>query len=251
MALKDLPTQLRNRLQREEVYSKADYWDHKAEVYQGTSIGMWANKHLNRLYDIETRGAFERWIPAAKGLRVLDIGCGTGRLSRQFAERGAEVVGLDFSARSVDIARSQGPDGNPSYEVGSMLELTADEPYDAVVTWGSIAIACRHAGEVAQFFTRLRGVLKDDGIVVLLEPLHVGPLHRVLNMKPKDFVAIAERQGFRSLSTEPMCFWPTRVLLAYVPWPDPITRFGHAVGHRTMLRLGRGGDYTVVVLKPC
>ena len=48
-----------------------------------------------------------------------------------------------------------------------------------------------------------------------------------------------------------MCFWPTRVLLAYVPWPDPITRFGHAVGHRTMLRLGRGGDYTVVVLKPC
>lgn len=40
------------------------------------------------------------------GLRVLDAGCGEGRFSRMLAERGARVVGVDVSARMVELARS-------------------------------------------------------------------------------------------------------------------------------------------------
>jgi len=41
-----------------------------------------------------------------KGKRILDIGCGTGRMSIQLAEKGAYVVGIDFSQDMIDRANA-------------------------------------------------------------------------------------------------------------------------------------------------
>jgi cyclopropane fatty-acyl-phospholipid synthase-like methyltransferase len=41
------------------------------------------------------------------GARILDIGCGTGENSFYLAEKGHEAVGLDFSARAIELARSK------------------------------------------------------------------------------------------------------------------------------------------------
>ena len=35
------------------------------------------------------------------GMRVLDIACGHGRITRELARRGADVVGIDISARLI------------------------------------------------------------------------------------------------------------------------------------------------------
>ena len=40
------------------------------------------------------------------GQRVLDLACGEGRIARLLAGRGNEVVGVDLSARLLDIARA-------------------------------------------------------------------------------------------------------------------------------------------------
>jgi 2-polyprenyl-3-methyl-5-hydroxy-6-metoxy-1,4-benzoquinol methylase len=39
------------------------------------------------------------------GLRVLDVACGHGRISRELARRGAEVAGIDISAALISKAR--------------------------------------------------------------------------------------------------------------------------------------------------
>ena len=39
------------------------------------------------------------------GLKVLDVGCGAGLLCEPLAERGAKVVGIDATARNIEIAR--------------------------------------------------------------------------------------------------------------------------------------------------
>ena len=41
------------------------------------------------------------------GAKLLDLGCGTGQLSRRLCEDGATVVGVDQSVRMVDRARAQ------------------------------------------------------------------------------------------------------------------------------------------------
>ncbi|HUS31230.1 MAG TPA: class I SAM-dependent methyltransferase [Kofleriaceae bacterium] len=44
-----------------------------------------------------------------RGLRVLDLGCGQGWFSRQLAEAGAQVTGIDWSAAMIEHARRLGP----------------------------------------------------------------------------------------------------------------------------------------------
>jgi len=48
-------------------------------------------------------------LPAMTGDRVLDIGCGQGRMSRYLAGLAAEVTGVDISAAMLGRARAAGP----------------------------------------------------------------------------------------------------------------------------------------------
>jgi SAM-dependent methyltransferase len=41
-----------------------------------------------------------------RGLRVLDVGCGSGYLARELAQRGARATGVDLSPRMIEHARS-------------------------------------------------------------------------------------------------------------------------------------------------
>jgi len=62
------------------------------------------------------------------GLRLLDVGCGTGYFTREMAQRGAQVTGADFSpamlghARAIEAAAPLGIE----YRCGDAAELTAD-----------------------------------------------------------------------------------------------------------------------------
>lgn len=50
-------------------------------------------------------------LPTMSGLRVLDLACGHGRLARDLARAGANVVGVDVSAALLDKARANDCDG--------------------------------------------------------------------------------------------------------------------------------------------
>src|SRR3954451_9300938 len=45
------------------------------------------------------------------GQRVVDVGCGPGRHAHALARRGIEVLGVDISARFVDLATAASPAG--------------------------------------------------------------------------------------------------------------------------------------------
>ncbi|WP_345790878.1 class I SAM-dependent methyltransferase [Neobacillus drentensis] len=44
-----------------------------------------------------------------KGEKILDLGCGTGDLARKLAGFGAEITGVDKSAKMIEQARSKYP----------------------------------------------------------------------------------------------------------------------------------------------
>lgn len=58
-------------------------------------------------YDEPLTAALLDLIGDVSGLRLLDIACGHGRLSRELARRGAEVVGVDLSAALLEKARAR------------------------------------------------------------------------------------------------------------------------------------------------
>lgn len=64
------------------------------------------------------------------GERILDVGCGTGQLTKSIVDSGAAVVGIDASSSMIESARSNFP--NIEFFVADAAEFSFAEPFDAV-----------------------------------------------------------------------------------------------------------------------
>ncbi len=64
------------------------------------------------------------------GERVLDLGCGTGPLTKKIADLGAEVIGIDASADMIAKAKESFP--GIAFQVADATNFSFDEPFDAV-----------------------------------------------------------------------------------------------------------------------
>lgn len=65
-----------------------------------------------------------------KGMRILDLGCGNGELTKRIADMGADVIGIDTSKEMLEIARVKYPELTFIQE--NATSFTLDEPVDAV-----------------------------------------------------------------------------------------------------------------------
>jgi len=111
-------------------------------IYTGLGKGR-LSRLLDRLFrrDMYDRLdlTLDRVRPAA-GVRVLDIGCGTGRMAIPLAEEGAEVMGIDFAPamieRARELARAGGVEARCRFEVGDFEQLSWDRPFDISLAIG-------------------------------------------------------------------------------------------------------------------
>lgn len=98
----------------------------------------------------------------------LDIGCGTGHLTRLLYAKGYSGLGIDTSKEAIAIARSRSKD--VSYKV---LDITSEDAELLVKSYGMIT--CKHVyafiADKNLFLSRVAEHLEERGIFVLLTPL--------------------------------------------------------------------------------
>jgi ubiquinone/menaquinone biosynthesis C-methylase UbiE len=56
------------------------------------------------------RDKFEQFVAPAFGLRILDIGCGTGQSRKLYVDHAKNYVGVDLSAAALEVARGKFPE---------------------------------------------------------------------------------------------------------------------------------------------
>jgi SAM-dependent methyltransferase len=105
----------------------------------------------------------------APASRILDAGCGTGRLGGELAARGHVVVGVDIDPALIACARSDHP--GPVWVVGDLaeLDLAAEgqpEPFDAAVMAGNVMTFVGPSTERI-VLSRVGAHVRPDGIVVV------------------------------------------------------------------------------------
>jgi SAM-dependent methyltransferase len=101
----------------------------------------------------------------ARGSRVLDAGCGPGRVGAYLHEVGHDVVGVDVDPMLIAAAEEDHP--GPRWLVGDLAQLDLPavgitEPFDAIVCAGNVMtfLAPSTRGAVLR---RLRAHLRPDG----------------------------------------------------------------------------------------
>ncbi|MCB1529321.1 MAG: methyltransferase domain-containing protein [Hyphomicrobiaceae bacterium] len=112
----------------------------------------------NARFVADMAGEISSWLAPAPGMRILDVGCGDGALTRRIADTGANVVGIDSSPELLERARALGLDVR---EV-SVTQMTFDNEFDAI-----FSNAVLHwVNEPDLAIARMRAALKSSGRLV-------------------------------------------------------------------------------------
>lgn len=127
-------------------------WLKKPELFAPSTASLWDDEHISKGmlaahlhpdWDAASRnhqfiGESVDWIikysHLSAGQRLLDLGCGPGLYTQQFASQGLNVTGIDLSRRSVSYARKQATQAglDITYICGDYLEHSFDEQFDLI-----------------------------------------------------------------------------------------------------------------------
>jgi demethylmenaquinone methyltransferase / 2-methoxy-6-polyprenyl-1,4-benzoquinol methylase len=145
-----------------------------------SSAGRLAEPQVEAMFDriasvydlmnsVMTAGMHQRWRERAVDLagnpkRALDVATGTGDLAIALRERGAEVVGVDFAEKMLEIARRKAPEID--FRAGNALALDfPDDEFDAA----TVGFGARNFDDLDRGLAEMARVVRPGGRVVVLE----------------------------------------------------------------------------------
>lgn len=140
--------------------------DHAAVAYDATAP----------FYDVLTRhddytvfaDILDRLIQRASppGRRLLDAGCGNGRSTLLFAERGYQVTGVDISPAMIDAARRRHKKTGIDFHVHDIRHPVEHGPYDVVLCMSDIVNYLVDSAHLSEAFTSIAATLAPGGVLV-------------------------------------------------------------------------------------
>jgi SAM-dependent methyltransferase len=147
----------------------------------------------------------------APGMRVLEIGCGTGLFTEKFAQSGAKILAVDLSADLLALARQRNlPPEQVTFLEAPFEECAAHGPFDAII--GSSIL---HHLDCAVALPKIFSLLESGGggRFSFCEP-------NMLN--PQIWITLHFRRFFPWMSPDETAFkkWEMRQLLTTVGFTE-------------------------------
>ena len=126
--------------------------------------------HYSR-YRIGASSEFDEIIDAIdwKDKKVLDVGCGTGIFDYLIAERGADVLAIDYSEKAIELAKKSHKAHNLDFQIGEAS--TIEGMYDVIVSLGTL----EHMDNPIDILKTFKKHLKPNGSILITCPNWLNP----------------------------------------------------------------------------
>lgn len=125
--------------------------------------------------------------------KILDYGCGNGVHSAALTEKGGEVIGIDLSEKSLEVARKKMDNKCPGNKI-KFLKMDcekldfSDNSFDVIFDGGTFSSI-----DLNKALPELARVLKPDGFLIGIETFGHNPL---ANLKRKFNTLTGKRTGW-------------------------------------------------------
>jgi SAM-dependent methyltransferase len=232
----------------------------------GTDRGLWdyvSSERVAREYDAALAGTplleadlrfAERHFPIPG--RLIDLGCGTGRLALRFAARGCSCLGVDLSGPMLAVVREKASAAGLSIDTlkANLVELdpVPAASFDYAACLFSTLGMIRGEKNRWRFLSHVRRILKPGGVLVIhahnawyrfgrglgkcgpekgdrTMPQHRGGAELTLHhFTRRELVAALTSAGFRVREIEPVGAWSCGRLAAPWFWPG-VRAYGYLV----------------------
>lgn len=113
------------------------------------------------------------FVEATGARSVLDAGCGTGRVGRELARRGLDVVGVDIDPVMLGTARAKAPD--VLWLLDDLATIDLGRTFDAIVMAGNVMIFLA-PGTEGDVVSNMARHLAPAGVLIAGFQLQVGQL---------------------------------------------------------------------------
>ena len=154
------------------------FYQQEAKIYDETRF---KSSH-GKFSDFVQQSAVKELIGNCKGKRILEIGSGTGRFTKELSKRGANVVCVDLSRQMHERSRSGIHDDGVQYFVMSGMDLGfACETFDVCLTINMMS----HIQDERLILDEIKRVVKIGGLFVANFPNMAGfyfPVGVVVNL---------------------------------------------------------------------
>ena len=129
----------------DETQQIAEYWNNIANefdaIYTGNKnplargLDRWLRRDIYQRFEWVMRQAGD-----VRGMKICDIGCGSGRFVTSLAKRGAQVTGVDFAPEMLklgaQLADKEGVPDRCKFVLSDVLDWKTDEQFDLVIAIG-------------------------------------------------------------------------------------------------------------------
>jgi SAM-dependent methyltransferase len=174
-----------------------------ASIYANQYDAMYADKDYNAECDLVAAAAAEHAVPIN---RLLDIGCGTGGHSLEWARRAIASVGVDMSPAMIELARTKAGQLDtpikPIWQVGDARTFEAEGSFDVATMMFAVLGYMTSNDDVIAALKNVRRHLRTGGVFVF--DVWYGPA--VLSVRPEGRVRLLRGQDgsetIRAASTE-------------------------------------------------
>ena len=197
-----------------------NFWDQRAECYGKTTFhGITTfsesaeTKERNKLEKEEIR----KRIDFDKDRRIIDIGCGVGRITLALAKDVDFIVGVDYSQPLIDIASKKAEEvglTNIEFICASSYNFQHNEKFDVAVILGLFSYM--NDDNVVKTINNISRHLKKGGKIILKESVglegrfevidkfsdELGTTYNSIYRTPSTLIGLFEENGFKVIHSK-------------------------------------------------